>query len=107
MTVEGIGADGEWRVNQPGTGVFADGRPGIEVGIPASVTLLESILELALPIWVPDLQVRAELTPHYRFGCKFVSMSSAGRVRRPSLVVPGSARGGGHDWPRRSADVDD
>ncbi|MEU0539189.1 NAD(P)/FAD-dependent oxidoreductase [Nocardia sp. NPDC005978] len=44
--------------------------------IPASVTFLESIIKFALRRWVPDPETRAKLTPNYRFGCKFLSMSS-------------------------------
>ncbi|MGX1805088.1 flavin-containing monooxygenase [Nocardia sp. NPDC055321] len=43
---------------------------------PAAVTLLELISKLALRIWVPDPEIRAKLSPNYRFGCKFMSMSN-------------------------------
>ncbi|MEV4127740.1 NAD(P)/FAD-dependent oxidoreductase [Nocardia sp. NPDC049707] len=43
---------------------------------PVTVTALERLAGAALRSQVPDLDVRARLSPHYRFGCKFLTLSN-------------------------------
>ncbi|MGW4769981.1 flavin-containing monooxygenase [Nocardia sp. NPDC004278] len=43
---------------------------------PSAVTALEWMARLALRAQVPDRSVRERLTPQYRFGCKFLTLSN-------------------------------